>query len=145
MGIAAHIVTSVTATVMAIMPASCSKITGHAGAASKTAPKTLAKTAPTAPTTASTSTPVTKTRDLGELSLTNNYELQVVVARDRTCVIVPKILDSKNLQLTMSLQTRSASGKMQDLSVTQVTGPMGKPVEVAVGDMDLTLTPMIAP
>ena len=43
----------------------------------------------------------------------------------------------------MSLKTRNASGRVEDMSVKQITGDIGKPFDVAVGDMDLTLTPQI--
>jgi hypothetical protein len=145
MGIAANIVTSITAAVMAIVPASCSKTTVKSGAAGKTGTQTLASasssSAAAVPNAADSDS---KTRDLGELSLTNNYELKIAVAHGKTCLILPKILDSKTLQLTMSLETKNASGRVEDFTVKQITGDIGKSFEVAVGDMDLTLTPQIA-
>jgi hypothetical protein len=142
MGLAATIVTSITAAVMAVMPASCSKTTAKSGAAAKAGSPAMASTAFAAPAT-DAATSDSKSRDLGELALTNNYELEVTVAHGKTCLIVPKVLDRKTLQLTMSLRTRNASGKVDGLSVKQITGDIGKPFEVAVGDMDLTLTPEI--
>ena len=145
MGIAANIVTSITAAVMAIVPVSCSKTAAKVGGAAKTGSLAKANTvsansaAPVPAAAASDS----KSRDLGEISLTNNYELEVAVAHGRTCLIVPKILDRKTVQLTMSLKTRNASGRVEDMSVKQITGDIGKPFDVAVGDMDLTLTPQV--
>jgi hypothetical protein len=139
MGIAANIVTSITAAVMAVVPASCSKTTVKSGAAAKTGGSSSAFAAPVPDAANSDS----KSWDLGELSLTNNYELEVTVAHGKTCLIVPKILDRRTVQLTMSLETKNASGRVEDFSVKQITGNIGKPFDVAVGDMDLTLTPQI--
>jgi hypothetical protein len=147
MGIAANIVTSITAAVMAIVPASCSKTTAKSGAAAKTGSQTMASATATASSFAAPVPDATnsdsKSWDLGELSLTNNYELEVAVAHGKTCLIVPRILDRKTVQLTMSLRTKNASGRVEDLTVRQITGDIGKPFDVAVGDMDLTLTPQI--
>jgi hypothetical protein len=105
----------------------------------------MVASASSAAVTASTAQPEGdgKTRDFGELSMTNNYELLVTVNKNTTCLIVPKILDRKNLQLTLSLQTKNAAGAIQGMNMTQVTGPQGKPFEVAIGDVDLTLLPVV--
>ena len=48
-----------------------------------------------------------------------------------------------SLQLTVALQSRKADGKTAGLIITQVLTRPGQPFEVAVGDMDITLTPEI--
>ena len=130
---------------MAFMPASCSKLTGKAGAGTKPTPAMVAAANATnaAAAQAAIAESDSKTRDLGELSMTNHYEVLVTVGKGATCLIVPRILDRKNLQLTLSLQEKNASGKVLGVNMAQVTGTMGKPIEVALGDMDLTLTPVI--
>jgi hypothetical protein len=42
------------------------------------------------------------------------------------------------------LESKNPGGKGGELSVVQVVGKTGKPFEVAVGDMNLTLTPELA-
>ena len=98
------------------------------------------------PVTANSSPAVptpSNTKDLGELDLTNRYETCVNLGAGRSCTITPKLLDRDSLQLTMSLQSRRANGKTAGLIVTQVTTRPGKPFEVAIGDMDITITPEI--
>ena len=43
----------------------------------------------------------------------------------------------------MTLQSKQANGKTAGLIITQVTTRPGKPFEVAIGDMDITITPEI--
>jgi hypothetical protein len=83
-------------------------------------------------------------KDLGELSLTNHYETCVNLGAGKSCTIKPILLGRSNLQLTMSLESKTPNGKTQDLSVVQVVTKAGKPFEVAVGNMNLTLTPLLA-
>ncbi len=83
-------------------------------------------------------------RDLGTLMLTNHYETCVQLGAGKNCILTPKMIDRHNMQLTLAVESKTATGKMHDLSVTQVVTPAGKPVEVAVGDFSLSLTPNIA-
>lgn len=83
-------------------------------------------------------------KNLGELSLTNHYETCVNLGAGRSCTIKPTLISRNNLQLTMSVESKNANGKTKDLSVVQVVTKMGKPFEVAVGDMNLTLTPRMS-
>ena len=83
-------------------------------------------------------------KDLGELELTNHYETCVNLGAGRSCTIKPNQLDRSNLQLTMSLESKDPSGKVKDFSVVQVVAKKGKSFEVAVGSMNLTLTPLLA-
>lgn len=76
--------------------------------------------------------------------MTNRYETCIELDVGRSCTITPKVLDRDNLQLTLALQSKKADGKTAHLIVTQVLTRPGKPLEVAVGDMDITLTPEIA-
>jgi hypothetical protein len=83
-------------------------------------------------------------QNLGELALTNHYETYINLGAGKSCTITPNLIDRKNLQLTMSLESKNADGKTKDLSIVQVVAKTGKPFEVAVGNMNLTLTPMLA-
>lgn len=83
-------------------------------------------------------------KDLGALELTNHYETCIDLGAGKSCTITPDQIGRSNLQLTMSLESKNADGKTKDLSVVQVTARTGKPFEVAVGDMNLTLTPLLA-
>ena len=118
-----------------------------AGAGYKVAPmvwhKTAAKPATALAGVATTTSVVTKADgcDLGIVCLTNHFETCVPLGVGKDCILTPKMLDSHNVQLTLMVKSKTASGKTHDLSVTQVVIPSGKPFEVAVGDLNLSLTP----
>ena len=82
-------------------------------------------------------------KNLGQLELTNHYETCVNLGAGKSCTIKPTSLDHNNLQLTMSLESKNPSGKVSELSVIQVVTKTGQSFEVAVGDMNLTLTPIL--
>jgi hypothetical protein len=83
-------------------------------------------------------------KNLGELELTNHYETCVNLGTGKSCTIKPILLDRSNLQLTMELESKNASGRIMDMSVVQIVTKTGKPFEIAVGDMNLTLTPKLS-
>ncbi len=83
-------------------------------------------------------------RDLGAVTLTNHFETCVKLGAGKDCVFTPQIIDSHNVQITVAVKTKTVSGKIHDLSVTQVVTRVGKPFEVAVGDLSLSLTPNLA-
>jgi hypothetical protein len=83
-------------------------------------------------------------KNLGELELTNHYETCVNLGAGKSCTIKPNVLDRRNLQLTMALESKNASGQISGISVVQIVTKTGQPFEVAVGDMNLTLTPLLA-
>lgn len=82
-------------------------------------------------------------KNLGVLQLTNHYETCVQLGNGKSCTIKPNLIDSKDLQLIMALQSKKSDGKIAGLSVVQVMARQGKSFEVAVGDMNLTLTPKL--
>jgi hypothetical protein len=94
-----------------------------------------------------TNSVVTKTatggRDLGVIDMTNHFETCVSLGAGKDCILTPKMLDSHNVQLTLAVESKTAAGKIHDLSVTQVVTASGKPFEVAVGDFSLSLTPNV--
>ena len=73
--------------------------------------------------------------------LTNHYETCVQLGGGKNCLLTPKMLDKHNVQITMAIESKSAAGKTQDLSVTQVVTRTDRPLEVAVGDFALSFTP----
>ncbi|HEU6447834.1 MAG TPA: hypothetical protein VFV23_05300 [Verrucomicrobiae bacterium] len=83
-------------------------------------------------------------KNIGEVTLTNHYETCIDIGDGKNCLITPRVLDRKSVQLTMSLQSTNADGMTDALSVMRVVAQPGKPFEVAIGDLDLTLTPKIA-
>jgi hypothetical protein len=83
-------------------------------------------------------------KNLGELDLTNHYETCINLGAGKSCTIKPTLLDRNNLQLTMALESKNSSGKTSSLSVIQVVTKTGQSFEVAVGSMNLTLTPKLS-
>ena len=124
--------------VTGFLPSSCTK--AKSSAVAQHPPGATAANAPATQSGNSEST----TRNLGELDLTNHYETLVNLGAGRSCTIRPTAINHSNLQLTMSVESKSPNGDTRDLSVVQVMAKAGKPFEVAVGDMNLTLTPKLA-
>ncbi len=82
-------------------------------------------------------------QDLGEVTLTNHLETCVQLGAGRNCVLTPKVIDSHNVQITLAVQSKTAKGKIHDLSITQVVTRSGKPFEVAVGEFSFSMTPNV--
>jgi hypothetical protein len=120
-----------------------------AGAGYKVAPMVMHKAdakpahASEATVKADTASAKTAGRNLGEIALTNHFETYVSLGAGKDCIITPKMLDAHNVQLTLAVESK-AGGKTHDLTVTQVVTPEGKPVEVAVGDFNFSLTPSVS-
>jgi hypothetical protein len=81
---------------------------------------------------------------LGEVTLTNHLETCLQLGGGKNCTLTPHLIDAHTVQLTLALESKTAAGKIHDVSVTQVTAKSGKPLEVAVGDFQLSFTPNIA-
>lgn len=139
MGIS-QIITSVTVFVTGLVPMSCHKT----AATTKPAPSATVASANTSNAGGATTNAPTIQHNLGEISLTNHLETCVNLGGGKDCVLKPKQLDSKTYQLTLSVESKDKAGTLQDLSVTQVTTKNGAPVEVAVGDFQLSLTPKMS-
>jgi hypothetical protein len=80
--------------------------------------------------------------DLGELTLTNHCETSVQLSNGKNCTLLPRG-DGRNMELTLALKSCTSDGRTHDLSVTQVNAKSGKPLEVALGDYELSFTPKI--
>jgi hypothetical protein len=83
-------------------------------------------------------------KNLGELALTNHIETCVNLGAGNSCTITPTLLDHENLQLVMALECRKKDGQTMGLSVVQVVTQSGKSFDIAVGDLDIALTPELA-
>ena len=118
-----------------MMPSSCTKV------------KNSAAQSPTAQQVAGAREIISMSetnKNLGDLSLTNHFETCVDLGSGRSCTIKPTLMGHNNLQLTMAVESKNADGKIQDLSVVRVLAKAGKTFDVAVGDMNLTFTPMMS-
>lgn len=82
--------------------------------------------------------------NLGEVAMTNNYETCVQLGGGKNCVLTPKLLDSRNVQITLALESKTDAGNIHDLSVTQIITRLDRPFAVAVGNFSLAMTPKVA-
>jgi hypothetical protein len=83
-------------------------------------------------------------KDLGILQLTNHFETSVAFGPHRNCRIVPKMIDRHNVLLTLTVESKSADGKIAGLSIVQVSGKTEQPFEISIGNTDFSFIPEIA-
>lgn len=84
------------------------------------------------------------TRNLGEISLTNNNETCVLFNTGESFTLTPKLLDHHNVRITLTMESKDDYGDTHDFAVTQITSQPGKPLEVAVGSFNLSFTPQVS-
>jgi hypothetical protein len=125
----AKILSATMALLLSLLPSSCSKVKSPA-AQPASAIEIVSQSA--------------TNKNLGELSLTNHFETCVNLGAGKRCIIKPTVLGRSNIQLTMALESKNPNGNTQDLTVVQVVAQTGKSFVVAVGNMNLTLTPLMA-
>jgi hypothetical protein len=83
-------------------------------------------------------------KDLGILQMTNNYETCVSIGAGKDCRMVPKILDRKNIEITVTFESKKPDGTTSGFSVVQLQGTTEKPFEVSIGtNTDFTFTPQV--
>ena len=82
-------------------------------------------------------------RYLGEINLTNKNETAFLLTSGESCTFTPKLLDKQNVQLTLAVESKNDYGETHNFAVKQVIAQTGKPLEIAVGDLNLTFTPHI--
>ncbi|HTL72423.1 MAG TPA: hypothetical protein VL863_03900 [bacterium] len=116
-----------------LLPASCHKSSPQ----EKTPPPAMVSGTNTA-------SAVSNNRSLGEIALTNNNETCVLFNTGESCTLTPKILDKQNVRITLTLESKDDYGDTRNFAVSQVTGKPGKPLEVAVGGLNLTFTPQVS-
>jgi len=79
--------------------------------------------------------------DLGTVSLTNHLDTCVSLGKGKDCILTPKLIDRRNIALTLTVETKTAGGKIHDLSITEVEARLGKSLAVSVGGFSFSLTP----
>jgi hypothetical protein len=121
-----------------LLPASCHK--------NQPAPKAASSIVITTTNAANTANTVSVEKfdgQLGEVTLTNQRETCLQLPNGSSCTFEPKILDRKNVRITLTLESKNPYGETRDFAVAQVVAKPGKPLEVAVGDLNLAFTPQI--
>lgn len=116
-----------------LLPASCHKNADHQ------------KDSSAASASASTNAnPNLITGSIGQILLTNRSEVSVLFANGANCTLTPKAVDAQNIQITVALETLKQDGDTKEFAVKQIVAKNGKPVEVAVGNMNISFTPVMA-
>lgn len=136
-----NVITVVSVFLAGLVPASCHKETAQQ---KNSTVAQIATAAGTADKAAATNTTSSVLHDLGEVALTNHYETCVRLGGGKQCTLSPKVIDRGNIEITFALESKTSAGKIHDLSVAQIVTRSGKPMEIAVGDFNLTLTPKMA-
>jgi hypothetical protein len=126
------IVAAVMVALAGLLPSSCARL--KSSAAQQSAPVAKIVTPSGSPTD----------KNLGELQLCNNHETCVSLGVGKNFTIKPTQLDRSHLQLVMVVESKFANGGTKDLSIVQVVTKTGQPFEIALGDMNLTLTPELS-
>lgn len=111
-----------------------------AAAAQTTSDKKTATAASSAPAIVFTGTNCF----LGDVNLTNHAETWVRISPTKQCMFTTKMVDRKNAQITVALESRRTNSKVPDLAVTQITTRADQPLEIAFGGCSLAFTPHIA-
>jgi hypothetical protein len=133
MGVSHAILVAVTA-LTSLLPSGCHK----------SAPPPATATGPAPATAGTTNTSALLARNLGEVTMTNHYETSIPLGDGKSCTLTPKLLDSRNVQITLMLESRNEAGAIHDLSFKQIVTRLDRPFEVAVGNFSLALTPKVA-
>jgi hypothetical protein len=127
-----NIITGVTVFLTGLTPLSCHK--------TATTPAQPPKASPAVVIVSPTSIPQ---HDLGEVALTNHLETCLQLGGGKDCTLTPHMIDAHTMEITLSLESKNPAGRVHDVSVTQVTAKSGQPLDVAVGDFQLSLTPNV--
>jgi hypothetical protein len=128
-----HLIAGVSVFLTGLMPLSCHKTATTAAKQPATPAAAVAVVSNNVPQ-----------HTLGEVSLTNHLETCLQLGGGKNCTLTPHLIDAHTVQLTLALESKTAAGKVHDVCVTQVTAKSGKPLDVAVGDFQLSFTPNIA-
>lgn len=134
MGIS-QITSSVLVFLTGLLPASCH----HTSASQKPANEQTVL----ASSSTNTAAPKSFSINLGDIPLTNYNETCVLFSTGDSCTITPKILDKKTARLTLAFESRNEHGETANLSVRQVVASQGKPVEVSMGNFNLSFIPTV--
>lgn len=130
-----QIVATVSAFVTGLVQMSCH----HAPPPKPVVPPTSA----TAAVLSQTNSVNSKVRDLGEISLTNHYERCVQLGGGKECILYPKLVGKNNAEITVTFESKTSTGQIHDMIISQVDAKSGEPIEVMLGDFQLNLKPVI--
>ncbi len=83
-------------------------------------------------------------RNLGDIVLTNHTDSYVHLSSGEDCLFSPKVLDSKNVQIAVSIESRNEYGETKNFAVRQIVVQTGKPTEVTLGELKLNFTPLVS-
>ena len=110
-------------------------------------PASCRKEPPKAPPVVVTNTVVVAKPDphnLGQVLLTNHVETSLHLASGEDCLFTPKILDRQNVQISLAIESKNDYGETRHFAATQFIAESGKLLQIAVGDVKLTFTPVIS-
>lgn len=124
-----HVITIAAISLTSFLPASCHK---------------MAPVKPAAPVSLSATDTNGVAHNLGEVALTNHSERIVALGGGKNCIFTPKILGGRDVQITLALESKTAAGKVSDLSVTEVTAKDGKAFDAVIGDFKFSFTPVVS-
>ncbi|MGA2869484.1 MAG: hypothetical protein ABSF34_10025 [Verrucomicrobiota bacterium] len=140
-----QIVAGISALVTALVPMSCQHKAPPTQASPPPSAAAVTATNATNSTTVNNSLPGDSTiHDLGEVALTNHYERCIQLGGGKECILLPKLVDSKNAELTVTYESRTPAGQIHDMIIAQVDAKVGEPTEVTLGDFQMTLKPDIS-
>ena len=114
-----------------LLPTSCHKVVSQQ------------KSAPPAVAAAGSNTVNSANCNFGEISLTNHDETCLLLANGASCTLTPRMLDKHDVRITLAVESKNDYGETHNFAVTQVTAQPGKPLEVAVGGLNITFTPKV--
>ncbi|MGH7941199.1 MAG: hypothetical protein ACREE6_11000 [Limisphaerales bacterium] len=111
-------------------------IAGFFGCSKAAAPATAGKAPPAAQSSV---------KDLGILQMTNECETCVKMGAGKDFRLVPKILGRRDIEITVTFESKKPDGTPAGLSVVQLQGTGEKPFEVSIGtNTDFTFIPQVA-
>ena len=82
--------------------------------------------------------------DFGEVLLTNHYERCIQLGGGKECIFLPRLLDNKNAELTVTYESRTPTGQVHDMIVGEADAKIGQPTEVTLGDFAIIIKPDIS-
>jgi hypothetical protein len=83
-------------------------------------------------------------KNLGVLPLSNHVSTTIPLDRNTQCTLTPTLLQSGNVQIIVTMETKGADGKPVGMNVARVLARSGEPFDVSMGNMDLAFTPQMA-
>jgi len=82
---------------------------------------------------------------LGTIILTNHHETIISLGVGTICRVSPLLLGKNSVQLTLTVETKNGKGRVQDLSIPQVTTKPDEHFEANVGEFTFSFIPKVVP